>query len=85
VEDNIFGAYTRALSRASTRYVIVYASDYDGNRRIEGERVRHRKFTGWIAAQLPDWKLVKHLPNRCPHRGDPRKGSFSEFFIYDRA
>lgn len=33
----------------------------------------------------PNWKIVEHLPNRYPYRGDYLKGSFAEFFIYEKA
>ena len=85
VEDNVFEHYMRTLFEASNRFVIIYASDSDDNRGYEGTHVRHRKFTRWIQKNLPDWNLVEHLPNRYPYRGDYRKGSFAEFFIYEKA
>jgi len=85
VEDNVFEDYMRTLFKASNRYVIIYASDSDDNRGYEGTHVRHRKFTRWIQENLPTWNLKEHLPNRHPYRGDYRKGSFAEFFIYERA
>jgi len=85
VEDDVFEHYMRTLFEASNRYVIIYASDSDDNRGYEGTHVRHRKFTRWIAANLLTWNLVEHLPNRYPYRGDYRKGSFAEFFIYEKA
>ena len=85
VEDDVFEHYMRTLFEASNRYVIIYASDSDDNRGYEGTHVRHRKFTRWIQENLPNWNLVEHLPNRHPYRGDYRKGSFGEFFIYEKA
>lgn len=85
VEDSVFEHYMRTLFEASNRYVIIYASDSDDNRGYDGTHVRHRKFTGWIQENLPNWNLVEHLPNRYPYRGDYRKGSFAEFFIYEKA
>ena len=85
VEDNVFEHYMRTLFEASNRYVIIYASDSDDNRGYEGTHVKHRKFTRWIKENLPNWNLVKHLGNRYPYRGDYRKGSFAEFFIYEKA
>lgn len=85
VEDNVFEYYMRTLFAASSRYVIIYASDYDDDRGSEGAHVRHRKFTRWVEENLPNWNLVEHLPNRYPYSGDYRKGSFAEFFIYEKA
>jgi hypothetical protein len=85
VEDDVFEHYMRMLFEAATRYVIVYSSDSDDNHGYEGTHVRHRKITRWIREHLHHWKLVEHLPNRHPYRGDYRKGSFAEFFIYEKA
>ncbi len=84
VEDDVFDSYVRALFEASHRYVIIYSSDSDDNREYEGTHVRCRKFTRWIEDNLPNWKLEERLPNRYPYRGDTQKGSFSEFFIYQK-
>ena len=84
VEDNVFEEYMGMLFEASNRYVIIYSSNSDDNRGYEGTYIRHRKFTRWVQEHLQNWKLVEHLPNRYPYRGDYRKGSFAEFFIYER-
>jgi hypothetical protein len=75
----------RTLFEASDRYVIIYSSDSDDNRDCKGTHVRHRKFTRWIQENSPNWKLVEHLPNKYPYRGDYLKGSSAEFFIYEKA
>lgn len=85
IEDDVFEQYMRTLFEASNRYVIVYSSNTDDNRRYKGTHVRHRKFTRWVEDHRQNWKLVEHLPNRYPYRGDYRKGSFAEFFIYEKA
>jgi hypothetical protein len=85
VEDNTFDRYMRTLFDAATEHVIIYASDTDDNLRHDGEHIRHRKFTAWISQNLPGWKLAEHLPNRYPYRGDYRRGSFAEFFIFAKS
>ena len=85
VEDDVYAQYMRTLFRASKRYVIIYASDSDDSRDYEGTYIKHRKFTRWTDESLPNWKLIEHLPNRYPYRGDYRKGSFADFFIYQKA
>jgi hypothetical protein len=74
----------QTLIQAGNRYVIIYASDTDDNRGYEGSHVKHRKFTQWIQQNAPTLRLLKHLPNRYPYTGDYRKGSFADFFIYER-
>jgi methyltransferase family protein len=83
VEDGVFENYMRKLFQASKRYAIIYASDSDDNRDNEVMHIRHRKFTKWIELKLPAWRLVEHIPNRYPYRGDYQKGSFADFFVYE--
>ncbi len=85
VEDAVFESYMRTLFGASRRYVIVYSSDTDENEGYAGTHVWHRKFTRWVDANLPQWKLVRHIPNRYPYQGDYTQGSFADFFIYEIA
>jgi hypothetical protein len=85
VEDQVFENYMRALFAASNRYVIIYSSDCEENGVSEGTHVRHRKFSRWIRQNLTDWKLLEHIPNKYPYRGDYREGSIADFFIYERA
>lgn len=85
VEDDIFEQYMQTLFDASTQYAILYSSNSDDNCGYEGTHVRHRQFTNWIQEYLPTWKLIEHLPNRYPYRGNYAEGSFSDFFIYEKA
>ena len=85
VEDRVFAQYMQTLFRAAKRYVIIYASDTDDNSDNAETHVKHRKFTQWIQQKEPAWKLLEHLKNRYPYTGDYRKGSFADFFIYERS
>jgi SAM-dependent methyltransferase len=84
VEDAVFESHMRTLFNAGTRYVIVYASDSDDNTHNGDLHVRHRNFTRWVRAALPEWNLLAHIPNRYPYVGDYKTGSFADFFIYER-
>ncbi len=85
VEDVVFEHYMRTLFGASERYVVIYSSDTDDNRGYEGSHIRHRRFTGWVQSNLPDWTLLRRVPNRYPYRGNHQTSSFSDFFIYQKA
>jgi len=85
IEDDVFENYIRTLFAASNRYVIIYSSDSDDNRGYEGTHIKHRNFSSWVKQNLPEWKLMKHVPNRYPYKGDYKTGSFAEFFIYRKA
>ncbi|NNC12960.1 class I SAM-dependent methyltransferase [Planctomonas sp. JC2975] len=83
VEDDVFDAHMRLLFGASTRYVAVYASNYDS---VESAiHVRHREFTRWVGENCPEWVLDHHLAN--PYAYDPRdhSGSLADFYFYRRA
>jgi SAM-dependent methyltransferase len=84
VEDDVFERYMEALFQAATRFVIIYSSNRDQPTDREAMHVRHRLFTSWIDAHAAGWTLLAHVPNRYPHQGDYRTGSFSDFFIYRR-
>jgi hypothetical protein len=84
VEDDVFKGYMKMLFNAADRYVIVYSSDCEDNADSEAAHVRHRKFTRWIAQEMPVWTLMSHIPNRYPYKGDYREGSFADFFIFQK-
>ena len=84
VEDEVFESYVKTLFRAADRYVIVYSSNedyYDPGL----THIRHRAFAEWVEQNLPEWKLIKHVPNRFPYKGNYKKGSWSDFFFYEKA
>lgn len=83
IEDEVFNEYMRILFEASNCYVIIYSSDSE-NCSTLGTHVRHRKFTRWIESNLSNWKLMEHISNRYPYRGNYLKGSFADFFIYEK-
>ncbi|MBX3436153.1 MAG: class I SAM-dependent methyltransferase [Planctomycetaceae bacterium] len=84
VEDDIFERYVRRLFSGATEHVVIYSSNTAENGPQQGEHVRHRRFTDWIDRSLPEWRLVRHLPNAFPFEGDDREGSFADFFFYER-
>ncbi|HBS29365.1 MAG TPA: hypothetical protein DEB06_07935 [Phycisphaerales bacterium] len=84
VEDAVFHDYMARLFDAADRCVVVYASNTDQNPDPRPAHVRHRKFTSWVEANRPAWRLARHIPNRYPDTGDPRTGSFADFFIFEK-
>jgi SAM-dependent methyltransferase len=82
VEDAVFEAHMAMIFDASRQFVIIYASDREDKREEHPAHVRHRKFSRWVEENRADWRLLEHIPNRYPYRGDTKTGSFSDFFIY---
>lgn len=85
IEDNVFVDYMKRLFSSSNQFVIIYSSNNDDNRDNHAPQIKHRKFSDWIEKTQPQWKLLRHIPNRYPYTGDFVKGSFADFYIYERA
>jgi SAM-dependent methyltransferase len=81
VEDGIFERYMQDLFAAAWRFVIIYSSNYEEIG--PSAHVRHRKFTEWVKAEAPDWKLIQHQRNPYAENLDPRSTSFANFFVYE--
>lgn len=84
VEEETFASHMKMLFHAATRYVIIYSSNFDDNNGNDGQHIKHRKFTNWIAVNCPNWKMIDHIPNKYPFQGDYREGSFADFFIFSK-
>lgn len=79
IEDRIFELHMRHLFSAAEKYVIIYSSNTDGN---QVGHERHRKFSEWIDVHLPEWDLLKEIPNRFPYSAADGSGSLASFFMY---
>jgi SAM-dependent methyltransferase len=80
-EDTVYERHMRDLFGHATRFVIVYASNYD-NTWLDAH-VRHRRFSDCVANRWPEWQLLAHLPNRFPYdHAQPNVTSFADFFVY---
>jgi len=84
IEDSVFFVYMKRLFGSSTRFVIIYSSNTEKQERLQANHVRHRKFSKWIEQNKPGWKLIQHIPNRYPYTGDELKGSFADFYAYEK-
>lgn len=75
-EDPVFETYMTHLFAAGRRYVVIYATNREW--RGTAPHVRHRRFTAWVEARCPDWRLreVTRGPSSGPVRAD--------FFTYER-
>lgn len=83
VENSVFDTYMRRVFDCSQRYVAIYSSDYDALTRAP--HVRHRKFTTWIAKNVPDWQRAGFVANRFPaDPAQPEETSFADFHFFAR-
>jgi len=82
VDDATFVAYMRDLFATSTRYVVIYSSNFD--ERFAAPHVRHRQFTSWVERHQPDFLLESTIPNRYPSKLGDAETSNADFFVYRR-
>jgi len=75
-EDRVFETYLAHLFAAAGRFVVVYST----NDELPGTapHVRHRRFTTWVDAHCPGWRLRLRAPG--PDTGPAR----ADFFVYER-
>lgn len=84
VEDNVFEAHMQQLFNGATRYVGIYSSNYIDNSTQKSGYILHRKFTSWIDTYAPQWKLHSLILNPHPYIDNPRTGSWSDFYFFER-
>jgi SAM-dependent methyltransferase len=83
LEQNVFSAYMNDLFSLSTKYVIIYSSNHEEY--TQWPEYRHRNFTGYVARNFPNWKLVQYIPNQYPYViGEEENTSASDFYIYQK-
>ena len=85
IEDDVFFAYMKRLFDSSTRFVVVYSSNTNKQESFQAPHIKHRDFSKWIEQNKPEWKLIRHIPNRYPRSGAELKGSLADFYIYEKA
>ncbi|HEX7235718.1 MAG TPA: methyltransferase domain-containing protein [Gammaproteobacteria bacterium] len=85
VEDEVFVAYMRSLFSAAEKLAVIYASNTDEQQVPRPPHVRHRRFTDWVEANQPSWRLERVIANRFPYDAATGSGSQASFFIYERA
>ncbi|WP_299768792.1 hypothetical protein [uncultured Dokdonia sp.] len=82
IENEVYETYMNTLFSASTKYVIIYASNYD--ERI-APHVLSRKFTTWVANNMLNWELATHEKNPYPYDPtNPDHTSIADFYVYKK-
>jgi SAM-dependent methyltransferase len=84
IADEEFEEHMRILFNSSDRFVIIYSSNTNVNKH-DDPHVKHRKFTRWIKTNAAGWSLDRRIANRYPYKGDFKRGSLAEFYIYRRS
>jgi SAM-dependent methyltransferase len=80
IEDEIFSKYMERLMDSSSKYIILYASDWEGA--APAPHVKHRWFSRWIALHRPEWIVTSRMANPFPFDSlDPDNSSFADFCV----
>ncbi len=82
VEDDVFDSYMRTLFSASSRIVVIYASNTNEQESPKLPHVRHRKFTNWVENNQSQWSLHRVVENKYPYDDSSGLGSPADFYIY---
>lgn len=76
-EDVVFATYMAHLFAAARSYVVIYATNSCAIQ-DDAPHVRHRRFSSWIEANRPQWRLTRVTDGQ--HSG----ASLADFFVYER-
>ena len=81
VEDDAFETYMRHLFASGRRLVVIVASDLDW---YVGPHERHRRFTPWVEAKLPEWQLVEKIDSPLPYNWKTGEGMLANVYVFER-
>jgi SAM-dependent methyltransferase len=83
VEDDVFNTYMGNLFNVSSKYVIIYSSNYEAKTNVS--HVRHRHFTDYIEKKYLNFKLINFIKNQYPFdANDPNNTSFADFYFFEK-
>ncbi|MDJ0556882.1 MAG: glycosyltransferase [Microcoleaceae cyanobacterium MO_207.B10] len=83
IEDEIFYLYMNNLFNSAKKFVIIYSSDYE-EEKTDAQHVRHRNFSNYISQTFKNWEFVRKIPNQYPVSEYKERGSFCDFYIYQK-
>ncbi len=83
IEDDVFHRYMSDLFNHSSRYVVIYSSNFN---KLTAAHVRHRKFTKWVKEhQSSNWKFIKKIDNKFPYdKNKEDDTSRADFYFYQK-
>jgi hypothetical protein len=85
IEDAVFEQYMQRLFHSAARFVLIYASDKEGPPIPEAPHFRERSFSEYCKKNFPEFRLLRHIPNRYPYNGNGKETSISDFYLFQRA
>lgn len=84
VDDDIHHNYMWIWFESSMRWVVEYSSNTMENSENQSLHVIHKKFKGWLDSDQPIYQLWKYFLNVYSKTIYGEKGSFVDFYIYEK-
>jgi hypothetical protein len=82
VEDEVFSKYMTDLFNASSKYVIIYSSNFSQGLNVHE---RNRKFSDWVESNQKTFNLINKMENPFPYdKNDPDNTTHADFYFYER-
>ena len=79
IDDNVYNKYMTDLFNSSSKYVIIYASNYDS--KVDHHEKNH-KFTDWVEGNLKNWKLNNVKENIYKYDKYNPDSSRADFYFF---
>jgi hypothetical protein len=79
VERSLFEKYLLHLFGSSSKYVLIYSTNYE---KAETTHVVHRNFTSFVNVELKKFALIDQAQN--PYQGNGEQQSDASFFVFER-
>ncbi len=84
VEKEIFETYLRHLFAASTKYVIIYATDFNQEKEPIYQHENRRSFTDFVSKNINGWKLKEVIKSKFTTETPKGAVPFCDFFVYEK-
>jgi len=84
IEDEVYEKYMNDLFNHAKKYVLIYASDFEGSKAQNQKHVKHRNFSKWIKDNKPDWHLIEspEQPFKYADGKSAKNHSFASFKLF---
>ncbi len=83
-EKEVFEKYLQHLFAASTRFVIIYATDFDQEEEPFYPHENRRNFSRFVSDNMKDWSLKETIQNKYPVEKYGNIGSDCSFYVYQK-
>ena len=76
LEEELYNTYLKNLFSSSSKYVLIYSSNYDGIH--DRQHIHTRQFTNNIENMFPNWQMIEKINQKYPNI------SSADFYLYEK-